>query len=125
MMKVISPLALEERVMCEVALSHPDVLKDGEEYEPLFPVAEFGDSAIQVLIIFWVADARRQWGARSDITRGIERRFKQEGIVIPFPQRDVWTRQRSEPDRGEHRPSSSEDRGDPGTGEGGRPRRGG
>ncbi|MDX1534534.1 MAG: mechanosensitive ion channel family protein, partial [Thermoplasmata archaeon] len=97
-----SDLRKVEEVMRDVARAHPDVLSEGEEYEPLFRVNEFGDSAIEVLIIFWVEDARKQWGTRSDITRDIERRFKEEGIVIPFPQRDVWSRQPASGREGRH-----------------------
>lgn len=81
-----------ERVLMDIAKGHPDIITDQPGYEPLFRVAEFQDNAILLLIIFTVRDARLQWGVRSDITRAIDKRFKEEGITIAFPQRDVWVR---------------------------------
>lgn len=82
-----------ERILKELASAHPDVPTGTPEYEPLFRVAEFGDNAIVCLIIFWVRDARLQWGARGDLMKAIAERFKEEGIAIAFPQRDVWVRE--------------------------------
>ncbi len=84
-----SDLVKVEEVLKEVALAHPDVLKDPEHSAEVW-VDEFGDSSINCRLIFWIQDARNHWRVRSDINKVIDRRFKEEGIRIPFPQRDVW-----------------------------------
>ena len=53
----------------------------------------FGDSAIDLQLRFWIEDPNN--GVRnitSEILLEIWDRFKEEGITIPFPQRDVHIR---------------------------------
>ncbi len=87
-----SDLAKVERVMKDIVLAHADVITD-EEHAPDFRVDEFGDSSINCRIIFWIHDARAQWRVRSDINKAIDRRFREEDISIPFPQRDLWVKE--------------------------------
>lgn len=50
---------------------------------------EFGDSALNFEILFW---SNRFWGIeqiKSDIRFGIDKKFKEHNIEIPFPQMDV------------------------------------
>ncbi len=86
-----SDLPKTERVLKEIALAHPEVLGD-EEHPSEVWVDEFANSSIDCRLIFWIRDARNHWRVRSDINKEIDRRFKEEGIRIPFPQRDVWMR---------------------------------
>lgn len=86
-----SDLAKVERVLREIALAHPEVLED-EEHKPEFWVDEFADSSINCRLIAWIRDARNHWRVRSDLNKEIDRRFREEGVQIPFPQRDVWMR---------------------------------
>ena len=58
-------------------------------------VDEFADSAVLVRLIFWVASPRDQWRVASEVRQAILRRFREEGIEIPFPQRVLWTRERA------------------------------
>lgn len=84
-----SDLDKVKRILVDVAKNHPNVLR-GPEYDPVWRVTAFGDSAIEVLVVVWVDDAMNQWNVASDIRHAIKKRFDEEGIVIPFPQRDVW-----------------------------------
>ncbi len=92
-----SDLVKVEEILKDIVLSHPDTLTD-EEHPAEFWVDEFGDSSVDCRIIFWIKDARNHWRVRSDVNKQIDRRFKEEGITIPFPQRDVWMK--SPPERG-------------------------
>ena len=68
--------AAQERVLVEPA---PAVL-----------LREFADSGINLELAFWIADPQNGTGQlRSDINLAIWREFKQAGISIPFPQREV------------------------------------
>jgi small-conductance mechanosensitive channel len=50
----------------------------------------FADSGISLELRVWYADPENGVGnIRSDINLAIWRGFKQAGITIPFPQRDV------------------------------------
>jgi len=79
-----------ERAMAileEIARSQPRVLEDSP---PRAYLTGFADSGINLEVGFWIADPESGTGAlRSDINLAIWKRFKAEGIEIPFPQREV------------------------------------
>lgn len=51
-------------------------------------VSELADSSVNFVVRPWVATSD-YWGVMFDMTEAIKKRFDQEGISIPFPQRDV------------------------------------
>jgi small-conductance mechanosensitive channel len=54
---------------------------------------EFGDSSINLQVRFWIADAHNGvQNVKSEILLLIWERFKQAGIEIPYPQRDLHLR---------------------------------
>lgn len=73
------------RVIEEVIQADERVLT---EPEPLIAVDSLGDDSVKLLVRPWVerADA---YAVKLDLTRRIKERFDEEGISIPFPQRDV------------------------------------
>jgi len=75
-------------LMTEVARSQASVLK-GPGFEPIWRIVDFSDSAIVVMIIVWVDDVDHLWQLASDLRESIKKRFDEEGIEIPFPQRVV------------------------------------
>ncbi|SFN30107.1 Mechanosensitive ion channel [Chitinophaga sp. YR627] len=50
---------------------------------------EFGDSAIDVKLFFWVRDMNDGFPVRSDLIVNIDQVFKASNISIPFPQQDI------------------------------------
>ncbi|MDI9244601.1 mechanosensitive ion channel domain-containing protein [Marinobacter sp. CHS3-4] len=78
-------------IMLEIAQEHPRVIS---EPEPACRLTNFGDHGIHLEVRVWVADPEAGFGSvRSDISLEIWRRFKQEGITIPFPQQDVYIKE--------------------------------
>jgi len=77
-------------VLEEVARSHPDVLADPPP-EVIF--TGFGDSSLDFELRVWTI-TRVQWPRilRSEIYFTIFKAFKEHGIEIPFPQRDLHLR---------------------------------
>ena len=74
-------------VLLEVAGNHPDVLKDPEP-EILF--AGFGDSSLNFELRVWtIARVKTPLPLSSELYFSIFRAFKENGIEIPFPQRDL------------------------------------
>ncbi|WP_316791022.1 mechanosensitive ion channel domain-containing protein [Pedobacter frigoris] len=65
---------------------------------------EFGNSAIEIEVIYWARNIKEYLSLRSDVIAQINAVFKAEGINIPFPQQDVYIK--SIPDTGEHKKSS-------------------
>jgi small conductance mechanosensitive channel len=51
-------------------------------------VAELADSSVNFHVRPWVSTAD-YWGVMFDLTEAIKKRFDQDGISFPFPQRDV------------------------------------
>ena len=49
----------------------------------------FGDSSLNFELFAWISDAGNRLSAKSELHHEIDRRFRENGIVIPFPQRDV------------------------------------
>jgi len=51
---------------------------------------DFGPSAIDVKVIFWVRDYKDGAGVKSEMIVAIDTAFRQNDIVIPFPQQDTY-----------------------------------
>ena len=74
-----------ERILSEVVSQHPKVLSDPE---PKIRVDSLGDSSVNFIVRPW-ATRDDVWEVRWDLIRSVKMRFDAEGIVIPFPQRDL------------------------------------
>lgn len=61
------------------------ILKDPA---PTVAVVEMADSSVNLVVRPWATGAD-YWGVYFDTTETIKKRFDEEGISIPFPQRDV------------------------------------
>ncbi len=94
-----SDVVLVTEKLKEAALSHPDVLSeasDGQRYTsrgdiepPRVYFQDFGDNSLVFDLYFWT---RNIWDVdivKSDIRYSIDQLFRENGIVIAFPQRDV------------------------------------
>lgn len=80
-------LELAMRLMCEAAAAQPRVLA---EAPPRVFLTAFAESAINLELGFWIADPEEGRGnIVSDINLAIWRAFKENGIRIPYPQREV------------------------------------
>ena len=78
-----------ERVFREIVESHPKVLKDPE---PVVKLHTLGESSVDFVVRPWV-ETDDYWEVYWDITRAVKLRLDEEGITIPFPQRDVHLHQ--------------------------------
>ena len=75
------------RLMAEAARAHPRVL---DEPAPKVFLTQFADSAINLELGFWIDDPEEGKGnIVSDVNFAIWRAFRENGVAIPFPQRDV------------------------------------
>ena len=60
-----------------------------EEPKPSVQFLEFADSSLNFRLLVWTDRPRRHPSIRSAINYNIARLFREEGIEIPFPQRDI------------------------------------
>jgi len=74
-----------ERALREVVTAHPNVLKDPQ---PVIKLHQLADSSVNFVVRAWAAKDR-YWDVYWDLTRAVKLRFDEEGITIPFPQREL------------------------------------
>jgi len=75
--------------LAEVAEEHPEVLKHPK---PDIHHRGFGDSAWDMRLWIWLADPKSFRRIRSELNCAIIRKFREKGVEIPFPQRDLHVR---------------------------------
>ncbi len=59
-----------------------------KEPKPLIAVSNLGDSSVDIRVRPWTNSAN-YWPLLYDITKKVKERFDENGVSIPFPQRDV------------------------------------
>lgn len=82
-----SDLQLVKKLLLDVAMNHPIVIK---KPEPLVLFTEFADSALNFKLIFTLNNSFEAAIPKSDIRFEIDKVFKENNIKIPFPQREVY-----------------------------------
>ena len=81
-----SDTRLVEDILRQAALDQPEV----NEHDPIFVVFEdFGDSALIFDLRCFVTHPWQRDRIASDIRFRVDKRFREAGITIPFPQRDL------------------------------------
>ena len=81
-----SDTELVRSILLDAARNHPRVLGTPE---PAVQFLNFGESSLDFKLLFWVDNVAAALSTTSDIRFVIDRRFREEGIDIPFPQREV------------------------------------
>ena len=84
-----SDVDLVGETLLRVGKSHPEVLQNPD---PSVQFLEFGDSSLNFDLLVWIDAPSRQYFVRSDLNFAIVNAFREEGITIPFPQRDLHLR---------------------------------
>ena len=74
-----------ERVLWDIVKNNELVLKDPE---PVIRLHTLGESSVDFIVRPW-ARTSDYWTVYWDTTRAVKKRFDEENISIPFPQRDV------------------------------------
>lgn len=66
-----------------------------DEPAPDVVVDEFGASSVALTLRFWIADPsiERKWAAQNAVVDAVKAAFEEEGVKIPYPQRELTGRE--------------------------------
>lgn len=76
-----------KKILLDIVENDNQVMKNPA---PVVIVKDFGDSSIQFELLFWAPHIRYSLTLKSEIISKIDVAFKEAGVVIPFPQQDVY-----------------------------------
>lgn len=83
-----SDVNLVTDILMECAMSQKELIKE-DEHKPNVRFLDFGDSSLVFLLLFWTNDIFPVEQIKSELRYKIFQSFKEKGVIIPFPQRDV------------------------------------
>ena len=85
---------LARELLVKIAAAHPHIL---DEPAPFASFEEFGDSSLNLVLRCFLDSIEERWRTRNDLHTSIDHEFKQAGIEIAFPQRDLHIRTVAQP----------------------------
>ena len=77
---------LVKETLLEAANDHQDILKTPT---PRVQFSDFGNSSLDFKLLFFSVNSFRIESVKSDLRFLIDQKFREKGIEIPFPQRDL------------------------------------
>ncbi len=89
-----SDVPLVKETLAKCAMANSKVLRMPE---PQVLFLSFGESSLDFQLRIWISDIDERFHVTSDLHQEIDRRFREAGIVIAFPQRDLHVRSVEEP----------------------------
>lgn len=84
------------KILLDIANNHPKVLHETEKHKSSARFSRFGDSSLNFELVIWIENVEDRFDLTTEINKEIDRRFKEEKIEIPFPQRVVWMKDANE-----------------------------
>ena len=90
-------------LLLEIANTHPEVITDGTSPTPRVLFLQFGDSSLNFELRCHIRNIDMRRIVISDVNFAIDKAFREHGVEIPFPQRDVhirdWRDEKKKPTR--------------------------
>ncbi len=83
-----SNIELVKKTLLDVAKAHPDVCQE-EPNQPVVLFRNFSDSSLDFELWCVILDVNKKHPIKSELYFAINKAFAEQGITIPFPQRDV------------------------------------
>lgn len=83
-----SNLDLVQKLCLDAMFEHPNVIRQ-EDYPTLVRLKDFGESGFELELLFWSSNNFMIENIKSDIRYAIDRKFRENNITIPLPQRVI------------------------------------
>ncbi len=88
-------------LLLEIVQAHPEVITDGTSPSPRVLFLQFGDSSLNFELRCHIRNIDMRRIVISDLNFAIDKAFREHGVEIPFPQRDVhirdWPEEKKKP----------------------------
>ena len=83
-----------KNILLHCAQTHSQIIteQDQADHGPFVRFTDFGDSALKFELYFWTTNIFNVEYIKSDLRFAIDKQFRENGVTIPFPQRDVHVR---------------------------------
>ncbi|UCE39283.1 MAG: mechanosensitive ion channel [Thermoplasmata archaeon] len=78
------------KILLDIVEKNPNLIHEPEQYKPSVRFSRFADSSLNFELVVWINDVEDRFDLTTKINKEIDRKFKEENIEIPFPQRVVW-----------------------------------
>lgn len=78
-------------ILLDCVRNHAEIIQENKDnqYSPFVRFVDFGDSALKFELYFWTNSIFQVEFVKSNLRFDIDKEFRAQGIVIPFPQRDI------------------------------------
>ena len=81
-----------KEILMKIAQEHPEVINNKASMEPFVLFLGFGDSSLNFELRVFIKNIDHRLRVISDLNFALDAAFREAGIEIPFPQRDVHIR---------------------------------
>jgi potassium efflux system protein len=78
-----------KEILLQAASEHPDVITRNPAMAPLVLFIGFGDSSLDFELRVYIGNIDHRLRVKSDLNFAIDAAFREAGVEIPFPQRDL------------------------------------
>ena len=84
-----SDIAKTKEIILEAIDAQPSIVTDDFKRKPVVNFKKFGDDSLEFRAWYYVREVLDQWRTAGLVQEHMDRRFREEGIVVAFPQRTV------------------------------------
>lgn len=81
-----------KELLLEITDKHPLVIHGNDKYKPKVLFLRFGESSLDFELRVYIQNIDERLNVVSDLNFAIDKTFRENGIEIPFPQRDIHIR---------------------------------
>lgn len=78
-----------KKIILEAIKAQPSIVQDDFKRVPVVNFKKFGNDSLEFRAWYYVREVLDQWRTAGLVQEHIDRRFREEGIVVAFPQRTV------------------------------------